>query len=733
MAILNGAAPAFAQAADQATASTGSGLEEIVVTARRREERLQTVPIAVTAFTGAQLAEQQVTDGADLQRSIPSLNFNTDVFRLGGQFALRGQGVATGGGPGVVAYLAEAPLPYNPNNGSSGVTPGFYFDLDTVQVLEGPQGTLFGKNTTGGAILFEPKKPTDSFEGYVQQTFGNYDDFVTEAALNVPIIPDKVLFRIAGSRGQRDGYTTDVGPVNYGRDYDGQDYWSGRAELTLRPIDDLQNDAMVNVQYARNNGDGYQLVDVNPAVAPYLLPYLAAQQGYGVRHVAYSDPVTVEKVYSLMISDTFTWDITPDLRLRNIVAYQELKQTLNNDQDGTALALLDDVGPGPQALIGSYTEEPQLQGKSLDEKLTWVVGGYLEFDHPIGHEISDFLLPYPLDETLSQSQRSQAAYAQGTYDLSGLSDLLTGFKLTAGYRYTWDTVTVANDEFLPTFHLCAQGGVYPNCVAAGSADFHAGTYTFSLDYQVDENTLAYAATRAGYKAGGFNPGAPVGFQKFDPETLTDVEIGLKSEWQLYGIKGRTNIAAFRSDYNQIQITVPLVVNGIPSEATENAGAATIEGVELQGTIIPVKGVELTGYYSYNDAYYTRYGASAADAPTFPFYERNKYSLTGRYHLPVPDNIGDVSLALTYSYQSSWKGPSANLPLDWVHGYGLLDIHLDWNGIAGQPLDASVFVKNATDQIYKTGIFDVYTALGYATASYGPPQMFGVQFRYQFGS
>ena len=191
------AAPAFAQQQAQPSASS-TGLEEIVVTARRREEKLQTVPVAVTAFTAADIQNKQIESSSDLQHYVPSLS-SSQQSRDEQVFYLRGQGPngGSGGSPGVIAYFSEVPF--------TGSGPGIYFDLDNLQVLRGPQGMLFGQNTTGGAVLFEPKHPTDSYEGYVQLTLGNYNREGVEAAVNIPIIEDKLLVRIAGSKETRDG------------------------------------------------------------------------------------------------------------------------------------------------------------------------------------------------------------------------------------------------------------------------------------------------------------------------------------------------------------------------------------------------------------------------------------------------------------------------------------------------------------------------------------------------
>ena len=184
------------QAADSQAdeANTSAGLADIVVTARRRAENLQDVPLSVTAFTPDTLAQSRIQDRTDLANFTPSLISITGGYpKEFAFFALRGQGPAFGATPGVVSYFAEVAAPI----AIDGRT-GTYFDLANVQVLAGPQGTLFGKNATGGNILFEPQRPTNKHEGYVQLEYGNLRDVRTEFAVNLPIVDDKVLLRVAG-------------------------------------------------------------------------------------------------------------------------------------------------------------------------------------------------------------------------------------------------------------------------------------------------------------------------------------------------------------------------------------------------------------------------------------------------------------------------------------------------------------------------------------------------------
>ena len=267
----------FCCCAHAQSASTGksaesapAALETIVVTARRINEDQQNVPIAITSLDREALRKLDVRTSYDLQRLAPSLNVTGGLGRNSETFTLRGQRetkqfTGAGGGPAVVPYFAEVP--------TVGQGPGNFFDLQSVQVLRGPQGTLFGRNTTGGAILFEPARPTNKFEGYAETTFGDYQRFDIEGVLNVPLVDDKLLLRVGGQRETRDGFTRDVGKKV---DYDNRDNWVARASLLFTPNERFENLTILNLSEYDENGVGQVQLAVNSAspFAPLLTPLL---------------------------------------------------------------------------------------------------------------------------------------------------------------------------------------------------------------------------------------------------------------------------------------------------------------------------------------------------------------------------------------------------------------------------------------------------------------------------
>jgi iron complex outermembrane receptor protein len=751
-------APPERKAAADAIVLTDKGaLEEVIVTARRKEERLQAVPISITAFGPTQLKDRNITSTQDLGLFVPSLVINNNAGFAPG-FVLRGQGSTLGAGPGVVAYFAEVPFISGQNATGSfqgGTGPGMFYDLENVQVLKGPQGTLFGRNTTGGAVLFTPQKPKNDYDGYAQLTLGDYNWRETEAALNIPIVADRLLLRVAGDVSMRDGYTRDVGPFFPGQDYDNRDYWALRLSLVARPTDDFENYLIASSLYVHETGTGGSLFAVKPGALavnafPQITAYLARQQALGPRQTELST-AQIDKQWTYGLIDIARQDIGDDLTLKNIAGYQVDKNSTGIvDFDYSPFAIQDlSVPKGWQGASEQYSEELQLTGKSLGGRLEWTLGGYLEYDRPTDTPQYGVVVPIlksgiyrPSFITVqgSTTQRTDALYGQATYDLSDLWAPLDGLKFTAGYRYTWDYRSDANNVYIPTSgNKCVErtGFTLPNCTLASSGRFHAPTWTLGLDYQLDPQTLLYVTGRRGYKSGGFNLNTPEHsvFSSFQPEFVTDVEIGVKADWTVLGAKARTDIDAFHTDYTDIQRAISVLINGLSSPVTENAAVATIEGVEFEGTILPTSRTEISVSYSYLVSKYDKYVSPTLgdlSGLQFPFTPKNKLSLTGRYHLPIGSDLGDLSLAATYLMQSSVNAGPDYDPTDVIQGYGLLNLRLDWKQAMGSDFDASLFVTNATDTVYRTRLSALYNIFGIAGASYGEPRIFGAQLRYRFG-
>jgi iron complex outermembrane receptor protein len=739
--VLASAGPVLAQTARQAAPPAGdpqaSALEDVVVTARRREENLQDVPLSVTAYSSEALSQRRIADRTELANFTPSLVTITGGYpKEFAFFALRGQGPAFGSTPGVINYFAEVPNAI----GIDGRT-GSYYDLASVQVLAGPQGTLFGKNATGGNILFEPQRPTNTFGGYVQGEIGNYDDRRAEFALNLPIVQDKVLFRVAGETGRRDGYTVDVGPNFNGKDYDNLDYSSARASLIVRPTDRIELYTVARYFESSNNGSGAVLTQFNPtlgvsdgapafAVFPGLATAVADQAARGPRRVAY-DLDQYSRTRAWQILNHASFNLTDTLTLKNIISYSEFESRYGYDYDATIYPIAGQTSRDlPTQSPTYFTEELQLQGTAFENVLNFTTGVYYDkqdLSDPQGglftqYPISLFLGPIPAVQTVKSD--SHAVFAQGTLDLGKLG-LPEGLSLTGGYRYTWESTETSTQIFiLPT--------------VSGAADFEYGSYNLSLDYQISPDVHVYGTVRDAYKAGGVNGPVPAGdaFATFPPEKLEDVEVGVKSQFRVGGTSVRANLAIYRGDYTNIQRTSPEFIGGTILNVTRSAAEGRVQGAEFTGAIVPLPGLTFTGSFSYIDAEYTKVADASAGAllagAQFPYTPKTKFSLGVNWDHSL-GRIGELGLSANYADQSSFSTAQNNLAqVRSLPGYNTLNLRAALRQVGGKPVDVIAFVANATDETFATGLADFYNSGGGAlTYTYGEPRTYGLQVRYSF--
>ncbi|HTJ63071.1 MAG TPA: TonB-dependent receptor plug domain-containing protein, partial [Alphaproteobacteria bacterium] len=357
-------------------------IAEVVVTARRREEKVQSIPLAVTVFNQTAIEKHQIKEIRDLVRYVPSIGAQSNQSDANAPFSniLRLRGL-----PGTEIYFAEVPLgnaDYQIGTGlQHGLSDGNLYDLEDVEIVKGPQGTLFGKNSVGGLISIQPKKPTNQFEGYFRTTFGNYGNKENEFAVNIPIVEDKLLVRAAGQMQQRDGYTQNL---LTGKDLDNKDYYAWRIGVTLKPTDDFQNYLLYDGYWQHTNGTGTIVSFINPgfqfapgvtlgptpnsyAFYPDLIKNFNKQRAAGVRAVVGDDLQGIGKDYFYGFTDIATWDISESLTLKNIAAARVYKQLATDDMSpiGNHILYLGIPGNNQQWSNNEaqYTEEIQLHGK----------------------------------------------------------------------------------------------------------------------------------------------------------------------------------------------------------------------------------------------------------------------------------------------------------------------------------------------------------------------------------
>jgi iron complex outermembrane receptor protein len=779
-------------------------IEEVVVTARRTAESQQDVPIAISAMSSDDLRREAINSPQDLQGRVPSL-----LVGAGSQMrntetpTIRGQGAQFGASPGVVIYLGEVPLPSDPVANYQGGA-GKFFDLGNVQVLKGSQGTLFGRNTTGGALLLEPQKPQEGFSGLLRAGAmsisgeGGLNGQTYEAVLNVPIIDDTLLARVGGQVYQRDGFTHDV--VS-GKDYDSKNYWTARAGLLWRPTERIENYLMGYWSDSDDHGTATVIERINReglnraipgavglGVLATIIPGLDLTQianlgcltlnvfgpsrncgqdivdeqaARDVRHVQLSgDPNDILRTGAVV--DKFSLRLNDALTLVNIASWSTLEHSYRWDLDGSRAALNEFINPNDilQADVKTVTEELQIQGEALDGRLDFVAGGYYESTEASGWIVAKSLIFVDVDQRYEQEKTSFAPFLQGSYDLGGLSESLSGLSLTLGARHTRDQTRVN-----ASIRQLALG-----LVPLVDKEFEARvrnsewTWTAGLDYKLD-NQLLYGKISRGYKTGGVAPIAVnPDHYTYEPEYVLNYELGQKADFELGGLPLRLNMAVYYTDYTGLQkagidaYVDPANPSPVPQlgQAIFNVGSAWVAGFEMDLTVQASENLTLLGTYGYTEAEYEEFSfgyngatpqldctgqeitrGNTVDFACIPFQDipKHQFSLSGRYRLPLDESVGEVEASMTYAYTarkySGQSSPPEAEPGAWLPSVGLLNASLGWSRIFGSSLSAQLFGTNLTNELYRISNSNQWNLTYFQSSIWSEPRVIGLNISYEW--
>lgn len=728
---------------------------EILVTARRRAESALTVPLAITALDQGELDRKRITQTQDLVNSVPSLQVQPATNqRQSGAVTIRGQGQAYAGvQPSVISYFAEVPL--DPNGGAAFSA----FDLENVQVLRGPQGTLFGRNTTGGAVLYVPKAPGDQFEANASASTGNYGLADLRLAVSIPLT-DTLSVRIAGQSVNRRGFTANLATGNA---LDDQHYQVARLFARWEPTPGIRNDFIVSALRADENGSGFILSALFPGTSAdtfmggALRQALVDQIARGPRAVS-SNELLGARRRMLFLANTTAIDLNETVKLRNIFSYQHVQVCFGTDLDGspvpyTVATCLPNrysqaLGRPIHDIVdqNQFTDEVQFVGTLLHDRLDFVAGAFF-FDTrtPGGLDTFRFNRIGKTSNSVNAESAqvrdsSRALYAQSTYKFS---DQL---KATAGFRYTWDKRAISNGSYGSTdggtTFTCRAVSVpgqthrpsdpIDSCFTQFRGKYSDYGYTASLDWQLSPRSLIYATTRRGYKSGGFNTVTALTLSSFGPENATDYEVGVKSRWRKGAVSGRFNGAAFIGRYKHLQRNYTILVNSTVSTVIQSSADATIKGVEIDGGITFFDHFELSGFYShlnasYKNGTYTQ-PSSGQDisGSRFPALADDSGSATARVFTKRADNT-ELSLSGTLYKTSSvaFSSDTVNNPTAIAPGYTIFSAAAEWRGIHDGRLDVTLWAKNLTDKAYVVGGLGLQSVLGYNSLIYGEPRTYGV--------
>ena len=729
------AGPAAA-AADEGPA-VASQLEEIVVTARRTEETLQRVPISMFAISGEDIAERSLESLSDVGQFVPNLLF--------------GERGASGRGSAVV-YIrgvgqADVRPTYDPAVGVyvDGVFLGRMqgndldtMDVERVEVLRGPQGTLFGKNTSGGAVNIVTRQPDlANYQGKLQLTAGSRNRFDALGSVNIPLVADKAALLVAASHRTQDGYGTRAD----GQDMGNTDRTSGRLALRLQLTDDFSALFAADALTYDETNSMFKLIAVFPA-PPIALINRFTPVPYDERWLSQSDFFNYAGGPNSSRGDlygaalTLRYDLGA-VELKSISAYRDNVVHSDQDADLSPVTVLDEYDVSRQ---DQFSQELQASGTSFDDRLNWVLGLYY-FEESVHNKVDFELVPalQPIigNRSFSNDLRvrndSYAAFGQGNY---GLTEQL---RVTAGLRYTHDRKEVDRRN------LTYPSGVPNQPQAIREATSDDVSTRVGLDYQWTPQLMTYVSAAKGYKAGGFNGRASsVGdFNEYDPETVWTYELGLRSDF--LDRRVRFNATAFYSDYSdlQLQISGSTTVNGAPApfNVVTNVPEARIVGGEVELSVIPARGLELSAEAGFTDAEYTELPTDAQflasqlidEDSEFVYTPQTSVTLAAQYTTPLSDRF-ELSARVDYSHKSTINYDVANSPLLRQKPYGLLNARITLLHVANG-LSLAVFGSNLTDERYFVGGFDdadtPNPGLGFAFLNMAPPREYGVSAQWQF--
>jgi iron complex outermembrane receptor protein len=777
------------------TMSKREGVETVTVTARRRVENVQKVPVAVTPFSGEKLIERNMKTVEDVARETPSLNIQSRILDTSQKsFSLRGQvqnDQLVTLDPSVGVYLNDQYM-----SRSAGANLDF-FDVERVEVLAGPQGTLYGRNTTGGAIkvITAAPDPDAGFSGYVAGQYGEFDLYRFEGAANIALSEDFAI-RIAALRTARDGYsTTFVGRHSDPAGADAFDQYNGAypfcasSSLPCTPpvavdtdnldttavrfsaLGNLSDKLSINVVADWSKQDTNGGARINRGGDLVTAP-VGGLKFFGNAHAVApcnstdfyttcSDITPFSTIDAWGVGVTAAYEIDDKATLKLIYGHRDADGAFASSIAGTGLFF---TGSRLYQTSSQDSVEGQLLGEI--DWLKYIAGVYWlsedaneeQFSKgasiggctPLDADPSCLPGSFELERKIEGDVTNDtfAIYGQGTIALSETVDL------TLGARYTEDEKTIVAGTFLlsnpglPT-GFCVIGPTAPpfpvslaTCNFQREKTFTHLSWTASLDWEATEDLLLYVKGSNGYRAGGHNLRAvtPAMRAPFDPETVTDVEVGAK--WDLLDDRLRLNTAYYHSFYEDIQVSLLVQVPGVGlTTQVVNLAEADVDGVELQARFFLTPELSVDGTASWLNFEYTDPLLVPQLVPDY------KYNVGATYDLPV--SYGTWTVHGGYSYQddycvTSFAVVAAGNPFACVDGRGLVDgrITLD---LEEHGLQLALFGTNLTDEEYYevplTGsngntvppaIPSAFVNSTFNTATVGAPRILGVEVRKQFG-
>ena len=727
----------------QALAQDANGVsDEIIVTAQKRAQNLQDVPIAVTALSSEALANQHVTDVMDLNALAPGLQIKTDDNAANPKIFIRGVGLND----------------FNPNTASAVAiyTDGVYigsplaqmsqfFDLDRVEVLRGPQGTLYGRNTTGGAINLISKRPSQDWTGDASVEIGSFGSATTELAIGGPIT-SRLSFRAAGIYVVDDGYTNNR---LTGRDGNDTDRGSARLSFAWTPSNNF--DALVQFRAGRSRGGSILAYNRSlfPATAAATGPdgfcapglYTSGQctdlAGYAnTSSDLYAGDYHLEgrdEVDTYGGSATLSWNLGR-ATLVSVTGYDHAKR---DDVEDTDAGPNDIVTARYRAKQWAASQELRLQSNG-EGPATWVVGLYYAHDDLKSNSDLDVFriansgvpaddLPFGIGVfawPFTQETKSYAGFGQVDYAVSKKLTATIGLRYSSDEKsFVYDALYSSAPDDPAAFSVFAQP-------FDRSKTFSSLSGRLGLQYALTDDVNVYASYNRGYKSGGFFGGQTVDdttLGPYDDEVVNAYEVGVKSE--LWGRRLRANVSAFYYDYQDLQVYT-LILQGITTvQNFTNASNARIYGGEAELSASPIEGLDLSLGVSLLEATYQNFRSAGIDysGNTLPNAPKASVTASAEYKRALFNGTGAAGIDATYRSKIFYDTRNVERLSDPERTF--VNARLSWKTPA-EHAEFGIFGRNVFDE---TNISDIIPieGLGFDLFSVGPPQSAGIFARFNY--
>jgi len=721
------------------TVSAAQALEEVIVTAQKREQNLQDVSTAVSVVGAGRLADANITDVMGLQYYVPSINIGT-TFGYANLF-LRGLGLNTvfaNVDPSVTLYVDGAII------SQPGAQLFSFFDLERAEVLRGPQGTLYGRNATGGTINLVTAKPTEETEGYFRVTAGDFGLLQTEAAVGGSL-SDRLLGRVAiQSISRSEGYSVNQ---TTGNDVDDENRRSFRGQLLFKATENVdlllsaeygtQKDRSVSFYFKQETFPG----STNPAaIALGIGGYPTGERGYASTVDPENDRETLSTTF------TVNWQLSEKWDLKNILNYRQTDLTVFQDLDVSAV-------------VTSIIQEFVFDSRTISEELQLTyTGDRLRATGGIYYFTEDFE-----NQNLLDSQKIGGSFAGGTEKrvqlvgnaetdsiavyANGIFDITDNFSIKAGLRYTSDDRSIVNDNVIWVAGALPGGGDLRLSPANGNLPLFTDSESFSdttgelgIEWRSSDSTLAYYTFSQGFKAGSGQIGANAA-NIIDPETIDNHEFGLKSTFNDRFI---LNLAVYSYEVDNIQLdrTLPGGPTGFITQF-ENATTQDGRGVELEAFWATTDALTLSATVAYQD---TEFGSFLTSDPTD---EGNvggagvavdiagnvarqapewSWNIHGQYDIALQSDA-TLTLSADLSFKDEVFFSEFNNDLLFQPSYTLFDARLRYTSPSDQ-WSAELWGKNLTDELVQSGNFAIATSRS-ITQTFLPPRTYGVTVGYSF--